>query len=188
MNKQTIKKIIGSLGIISIAGLLLFASADIVQARFLYTKNSLLADGVVGSVTNNSFVFYASGSDPIKVSYDRKTVITPRHTALHNGDYIDLTGKVNGSRVTANIVRIKRGDGEGYGSEGTNVIITEGKIIDKTSNTLEVKTKISDINFMITPSTRFIGKTLSKLKVNDTVYISGEDTGNSFVAHLVIKK
>lgn len=190
MQTATLKKTIGTLGIFSVASVLLFASVDLVQARFINSRNNLNADGIVGSVGNNEFTLLTAGSDPIEIQVNNRTNFARRtdFDDLSPGDVVQVNARIQNGSVLARTIRIEDDDVQGYGTAGDRVLISEGRVTGKSGNIFTIETRAANISFRVTPSTRFLRTNYAFLNIGDRVYVAGEDTGSDFIAKRVIER
>ncbi len=185
MKKMTTRKIIGTLAVALVVSLGVFGTAKASQAFFLGAGNSLVFDGVVGSVTPTSAIIYTTGTNPITVQINRRTSIS--QGGLTVGDNVKVVARNTGGQIQAQVIQ-RSGGASGYGTAGDPVLVTRGQVRAKTATTFTVRVNGADVIFHVNASTRFFGGPFSSLHVGENVVAFGQDTGNSstgFVAQTV---
>lgn len=205
------KKIIGSLVFLFMILGISLLGYYFVQAKFINSQNLLEFDGLLTNVVSSgdggvSTITLQTSGGEIKVIADNSTNYVGGLT------YGDLDDAINDMRlrIVADIAAgkayaksIKEISGEGYGFGGDHVQITRAMVIDKselnaTDKWIKVDTGVAIITFHITTSTNFSGTTFEELSYRDDgdiynddgdiVQIHGRDSGNVFLASLVVLK
>lgn len=176
-----------SIGTFVFLGLIFSAVAFTVpadaRAQFINSMFGLVADGVVAEIDGDSLVLLTSGAEPIEMAITYRTRIV--RGPVEAGDQVKVTARVRNGETTALVIK-KTGTGPGYGHAGDRVLVSKAKVVSKDGDSFTVESSVGVITFEVTASTRFYRTSFSNLEEGDWVKVIGEDSGDAFVARLVL--
>jgi hypothetical protein len=204
------KKVVGSFVFLFVILGISLAGYYFVQAKFINSQNLLEFDGLLKNISSEGgdkaflITLQTSGGTVIMVHTDSSTNYVGNikrkdlDDAIHNFLLNNIDMRL---RIVADIVdneayakSIKKVEGVGYGFEGDHVQITRAMVIDKGEDLngdnqwFKVDTGVAEITFRVITSTDFSGITFEDLKAGNIVQIHGRDSGNVFLASLVVLK
>ena len=182
-----VKKLFGTSTLITAAASTVLIGAAVAGAQFIDNGNQLIFDGQVASISSSSIEVVTSATDPIIVQITNKTVFLPKNKTVMAGDDVHIIARKNDDdSLTARVIR-NNGDKEGYG-KGGQVVVRDGVVSEKGSNTFSIDTDITNMTFHVKPSTKFVHTNFATLHTGDHVQVIGHDNGSQFNAKIVIKK
>jgi hypothetical protein len=183
-----LKKLLGTSTLILALAAGYFSYTQGALAQFIDPRGSLIADGVVASVTGNDIVFLTHGSAPITLITNRQTLFAGGKTLndYQPGSAIHVIGRDTHNGVLARIIQPRTGSN--YGTTGDIVMALQGTVTAKTSSSLTIQTDSARITFQVSSSTDFFRTNFSQLMIGDRVQVFGQDTGSSFAATFVLKR
>ena len=182
------KKIFGTSSLLAGVGATVLVGAAVAGARFIDTGHQLIFDAQVVSIDDSSMEVVTSGTDPITVQINNRTVFVPRNSPVVPGDDVSIIARTgNNDVVTARVVRKTNGNTTGYGyGRGGQVVVNRGEVIAKGSDSFTVDMNGADVTFKVNTSTRFVRGNFSSLERGDEVQVIGQDNGTAFIARTVI--
>lgn len=182
------RKLIGTSILLAIVATVTFVASPNAFGRFINFGSYYTADGMVSAVGTNSITIATNGSNPITLS------VTGNTRFAANGDLSDvqvgddITAKFydQGGTKLAQTIRVSK---VGYGNKGPRVFVQWGYVKSKTAHAFVVEIKPGVyVTFHVDADTSFQGlgvHNLGQLDINDTVAVSGTDTGSMFLAKKV---
>ena len=195
MNKKYLKKLIGTSLMIAFIIAVSLISFSLVKAQYLEENTTLVFDGTIAGIDGPrnhllpdvlNLAMAISGSAPIDLQVDGSTVYAGGldFSDLMTGDFLKVNAKINGSVLTAKV--IKREATSGYGNPGKQVVVHEALFVASDLSTITVDTKVTRMTFSYNVSTKFIGTNLESLDPGDKLKIIGEDSGSALLANQII--
>ncbi len=182
------KKLAGTSALLMMVAAIAFVASPNAFARFINFGSYYTADGMVTAVGANTITIATNGSNPITLSVtgDTRFAANGDISDVEVGD--DITAKFydRGGTKLAQTVRVSK---VSYGNTGPRVFVQWGYVKSKggSSFTVEIKPGVL-VTFQVDSDTSFHGlgvTNLAQLSVNDTVAVSGTDTGSAFLAKKV---
>lgn len=175
-------------------------SAPQALAIFINSPYVLVLNATVLSVGGSNLSVSTPGTGTFVINTNARTVFTgvSSLSGLTTGTQVRIIATRQGNLYMAQVIQKTASSGYGVPPPPPPTLtpsptprpslaqVADGTIIGKTANTITVQNDSMNATFSVTGSTLFIRKTFAALLIGDRVFVSGKNTGTSFVAQIVI--